>query len=330
MRRSIGVEWAIIMIGGPTHGGGGSMPKSLSRVAVFGGTGFLGREIVARLSALGVKTRVAARRPGSIPDTIGPSFRNLIEPVAVDIRDEASVSRALDGCDGAVNVVGLYRETATETFEAIHEHGASIVARRAAEHSGIPLVHISGIGADPASNSPYVRARANGETVVRQAYPAATILRPSALFGPNDGLITALSSQGRYSPIVPLFGRGSSRRQPEFVGDVAEAVGCTLSQPEAKARTYELGGPHIYTYRALLTLVLQQMGRRRLLLPVPFPIWTVIAALASHLPNPPITAAQVELLRKDNVVGRAMLTFDDLGIEPEYLDEILPLCIGEK
>lgn len=287
-------------------------------VTVFGGTGFLGREIVTGLARAGLDVRVAVRRPDLAPATA----------VAADVRDEASVKRAVEGVSAVVNAVGLYVERGDETFEAVHAQGAGTVAGHAAQAGVARVIHVSGIGADPRSGSSYVRSRAKGEALVREAFPGATILRPSVLFGPGDAMFGALAAIARRAPVIPLFGRGETRLQPVHVGDVAAAVVNSLDDPSAEGATYELGGPDIVTYRSLVDLVLKHLGKRRVLLPVPFPVWEVQASLLGVLPNPPLTRDQVTLMKDDNVVGPDALTLADLGIVPTPVEAILPAIIG--
>ena len=189
------------------------------------------------------------------------------------------------------------------------------------------LVHISGIGADPGSSSPYVRARATGERLVREAFPGATILRPSVMFGPND-FLERLAGLARVLPAMPLFGAGRVKLQPVYVNDVAEAVARALALPEAAGRLYELGGPRVYPYRALVELALDHTGRRRPLLPTPYLVWRALAALMAPLPRRPISRDQVTLMEKDNVVRPQALTFADLGITPTALEAVAPTYLG--
>jgi NADH dehydrogenase len=189
------------------------------------------------------------------------------------------------------------------------------------------LVHISGIGADSASDSPYVRARATGERLVRQAFPAATILRPSVMFGPGD-FLDRLAGLARVMPAIPLFGAGAVRLQPVYVNDVAAAVARALATPQAAGQLYELGGPRAYPYRALVQLVLDQTGRRRVLLPLPYLAWSALAAVLAPLPRRPISRDQIKLMQKDNVVSPGALTFADLGITPTDLETIAPSYLG--
>jgi NADH dehydrogenase len=297
------------------------------RVTVFGGSGFLGRRIVERLAADGAEVRVAVRHPERAAFLARFGRTGQITAVRADVWDAASVAPALAGADAVVNTVGHYVERGDASFEAIHGQGARHVAETAAAAGVRRLVHISGIGADPASDSPYVRARAVGERLVREAFPAATILRPSVMFGPND-FLERLAGIARVMPAIPLFGVGDVRLQPVYVDDVAAAVVKALATPEAAGQLYELGGPRVYTYEALVRLVLEQTGRRRLLLPVPYTVWHALAAVTAPLPRRPISRDQVKLMQKDNVVSPGALTFADLGITPSPLEAIAPTYLG--
>ena len=277
-----------------------------SCVTVFGGTGFLGRRIVDALLARDVTVRVAARHPARGE---GGTAADRRVPVQADLRDPHSVRAALDGADAAVNAVSLYVESRDATYQAIHVEGAGQLARAAAEAGLHRLVHISGIGSDASSTSAYIRARGEGEDAVRAGFPGATILRPSVMFGPDDAFLTTLIGLVRRMPVVPLFGDGSTRLQPVHVEDVAAAVAILLTASDPPAPTYELGGPEVLSYRALLELVMRHIDRRRPLLPVPFPVWNVLAAACRMLPSPPLTEGQVALMRQDNVADPGLPGF---------------------
>jgi len=292
------------------------------RVTVFGGTGFLGRRVVRRLAGEGWLVRVAARRP-MVP---AGADRRRVELAPADIRDEAAVAAALSGAAAAVNVVGLYVERGDATFQAVHVDGAARVAEEARKAGVQRLVHISGIGSDPASPSRYVAARGRGEAVVRTEFPAATLLRPSVLFGPDDAFLRNLAAITRL-PVVPLFGRGGTRLQPAYVDDVATAFARALAAPATAGQTYELGGGTIHTYREILERVLVHQGRWRPLLPVPFAAWHLLAALAERLAEPPLTRDQITLMAADHVVPPGAATFQDLGIEPASLADQLANCL---
>jgi NADH dehydrogenase len=296
-------------------------------IAVFGGSGFLGRRIVERLAADRALVRIAVRHPERAASLTRLGRTGQITTVHADVWDAGTVAPALAGAEAVVNTVGHYVERGAASFEAIHGQGARHVAEAAAAAGVRRLVHISGIGADPASDSPYVRARAAGERLVRAAFPAATILRPSVMFGPND-FLERLAGLARLMPVIPLFGSGQVRLQPVYAEDVAAAVVRALAKPEAAGQLYELGGPRVYTYEALVRLVLDQTGRRRLLLPLPYAVWHALAVLTAPLPNRPISRDQVRLMQKDNVVSPGALGFADLGISSTALEAIAPGYLG--
>lgn len=290
-----------------------------SLTTVFGGTGFLGRAIVRALLAEGGAVRVAVRRPEAVAGLFGDQAPGRIEAVGGDVREPEAVATAVAGAEAVVNAVGHYRERPDASFAAVHVWGAESVATAARRAGVARLVLISGIGADPASSSAYVRARAGGERVVREAFPAATILRPSVLFGPDDAFLGTLSKLIRSLPVIPLFGSGRRRLQPAHVGDVAAAVVRSLERPDAPGGVYELGGAAV-SYRRVIELLLHRQGRSRLLLPVPFGVWRLAASLLSPLPAAPVTHDQLALLARDNVVGARARGFSDLGIEPRSLE----------
>jgi uncharacterized protein YbjT (DUF2867 family) len=185
-------------------------------------------------------------------------------------------------------------------------------------------VHLSAIGADPRSTSAYARSKAAGEQAVRDAFPTATILRPSIVFGPEDDFFNRFAAMATVSPFLPLIGGGETRFQPVYVGDVADAVIRALDDPAAAGRTYELGGPKVYTFRGLMELMLAEIKRRRVFIDLPFGLATLQARVMSILPNPPLTPDQVEMLKRDNVVSSGALTLATLGVEPTAVEAILP------
>ncbi len=298
------------------------------RVTVFGGSGFLGRHIVKQLAAEGAEVRVAVRHPerASFLERYGGDGQ--IECVHAAVWDQSTVARAVKQSASVINCVGHYVEKGRATFDAVHGQGALHVARQAQQAGVERLIHISGLGADPTSNSPYVRARGIGEILVKKAFDGVTILRPGVLFGRGDSFLNTLAGMARKSPVLPLFGMGRTRLQPVFVGDVAQACVTALADPATAGKLYELGGPHAYTYKTLVQLVLKQVDRKTVLIPVPFFVWDALAALMAILPNPPLTREPVKLMRRDNLVGEKILTLDDLGIGAVAVEEILPSYIG--
>jgi uncharacterized protein YbjT (DUF2867 family) len=288
----------------------------MSTVCLFGGTGFLGRRLMQRLAAAGATLRIATR--SASPEA---------GAVRADVRDRPSVAAALAGADAVVNAVSAYVEKRDVTFESVHVHGARTLSEEAARAGVARLVLVSGIGADPQSRSPYIRARGRGELAVRQAFPRATLVRPSAMFGPGDALFAGLSDLVRILPAVPLIGGGYTRLQPVYVDDVADAVDRILERPDTAGQTFELAGPHTYTLRELIGLALRLMDKRRPLVPLPFALAEIQARLFELLPNPPLTTAQVDLLRSDNLASGLLPGFHDLAIAPKAVEDIVPTYI---
>jgi len=286
-------------------------------VTVFGGTGFLGRHVVRRLRACGFAVRVATRHRRRAEATF--AGETGIEPRHVDVCDGAAVGEALHGAFGAVNAVSLYIERGDETFDAIHVKAARQMAELARAAQVEKLVLVSGIGASTASPSLYVRKRGEGEQAVRAAFPGgAIVVRPAAMFGPDGGIIAAILDFMRKAPAFPLFGRGNTRLQPVAVGDVAEAIVRILSRREAAPNLYELAGPDVFTYEEFLRTVMREAGLRRLLVPVPFGAWHLLARVGEAvLPHPPFTKNQVELMEVDTVMSERLPGLRDLGIAPQ-------------
>jgi NADH dehydrogenase len=302
----------------------------MTTVSVFGGTGFLGRRLVQRLAAEGTTVRVAVRHADRARSVLRAAGLDRVTVFGADVRDQAAVATAVAGADAVVDAVSAYVETAGVTFEAVHERGAETLAREAAAAGVARFVLVSGIGADPESASPYIRARGRGERAVQQAFPGATIVRPSAMFGPGDALFGTLAHLARLLPVLPLIGDGHTRLQPVYVEDVAEAVARILADPGTAGRTYELAGPTVYTLRELFSIALRIMGRRRLIVPVPFAVAEVQARLFELLPNPPLTTGQVDLLKADNVASGTLPGLRELNIQPKAIEDIVPTYLGRS
>jgi NADH dehydrogenase len=291
---------------------------------VFGGSGFIGRYVVTNLARQGWMVRVAVRRPDEALFLKTAGVVGQVTPIATNVRDRASVVRAIDGADAVANLVGILHEGGRQRFQAIQADGARSIAEEAARAGVRHLVHISAIGADPNSNSSYARTKAEGEAAVRQAFPKATILRPSIVFGPEDGFFNRFAKLAQISPFLPLIGGGKTRFQPVYVGDVAEAVTKAIETPAAAGRTYELAGPKLYSFADLMRLMLHEIGRKRVLMPLPFPIASLMGSVLQCLPNPQLTADQVRLLKRDNVPSAGSAGLTDLGITPTSVEAILP------
>lgn len=286
---------------------------SIPIVTVFGGTGFLGRRIVRRLRGHGFAVRVASRRPDRAHSAFDPDDP-YIRPVVADVHDGPSVAAALEGVHAAVNAVSLYVERGAETFEAVHVTAAKRVAEQARLAKVERLVHVSGIGADAASPSLYIRRRGEGELAVRDAFEDAVLVRPAVMFGPDDAFLNVVLRLVRQLPVYPLFGRGETRLQPADVEDVAEAIVRALQRTGGPALTFECGGPRVYLYRDLVMAVADGAGRKVRRVPVPFGVWRTIARISQLLPKPPLTLNQVELMQIDSVAAPGMPGFAELGI----------------
>jgi NADH dehydrogenase len=300
-------------------------------ITVFGGSGFLGRHVVRALANRGYRIRVAVRRPELCGYLRPMGCVGQIHAVQANLRHPDSVAAAVRDADIAVNLVGILFERGRQRFDAVMTEGAAAVARAAAA-VGAPLVHVSAIGADAASPSHYARAKAAGEARVLAAQSAAAIVRPSIVFGPEDDFFNRFASLARIAPALPLPGGGHTSMQPVFAGDVAEAVArltdIAVDGGLKPGAIYEFGGPDVRTFKELMEFVLTTIQRRRLLLPVPYTLMTLQAALLQFLPKPPITPDQVELLKRDNVVSAAARhdgrTLEGLGIVPESMAAIVP------
>jgi len=300
----------------------------MTTVSVFGGTGFLGRRLVWRLAAEGASVRVAVRRPDRARSALPAAEFDRVKVFSADVRDQASVAAAVAGADAVVNAVSAYVEKSDVTFESVHGRGAGTVAREAAAAGVARLVHLSGIGADPLSASPYIGARGRGELVVQQAFPGATIVRPGAMFGSGDALFGTLANIARMLPVVPLIGGGRTRLQPVYVEDVGEAIVRMLADRGTAGRTYELAGPTVYTLRELVGFVQRLIGRPPSVVPVPFAVADILAGLLELLPRPPLTTNQVDLLKADNVASGTLPGFRELNIQPKAVEEIVPTYVG--
>src|SRR5450759_4413968 len=296
-------------------------------ITVYGGSGFLGRHVVRALAKRDYRIRVAVRRP-DLAFHLQPLGRvGQIHAVQANLRHAPSVEAAARDAQVLINLVGILSEGGRQRFDTIHGFGAEQVALAANAH-GARLVHVSAIGADENSPAPYARSKAAAERLVLSAQPAATILRPSILFGPEDKFFNRFAALARISPVLPLIGDGLTRFQPVFVGDVASAIADAVDGKLRAGTIYELGGPEVRTFKQLLEYVLATVERKRLLVPVPFFLAKLQAMALQFLPMPLLTPDQVEMLRIDNVVSEAAKadgrTLQGLGITPEPMAAIVP------
>lgn len=299
-------------------------------VTIYGGSGFVGRYIARRMAKEGWRVRVAVRRPNDAIFVKPYGVVGQVEPVLCNIRDDASVRAVMKGADAVVNCVGILNTSGKNTFGAVQTEGAARIARIAAEEGVANLVHISAIGADAQSDSDYSRTKGEGETAVLAAFPRAVILRPSIVFGPEDGFFNRFATMTRLGPVLPVVG-AKTKFQPVYVDDVALAAVMGV-KGEAAAGVYELGGPDVETFGGLMKKMLHVIRRRRLVVNVPFLAASIMGGVFDLLQavtlglfsNGLITRDQVRNLKRDNVVASGAKGFAELGITPTALDAVLP------
>ena len=297
-------------------------------VTVFGGTGFLGRQVVRALLKRGWRVRAAVRRPDLAGHLQPLGMVGWVQPVQANLRYRWSVDRAVTDADAVINLVAILRESGRQRFDAVHSFGARAVAEAARGANVNRVIHVSAIGADPGSPSAYARSKAAGEAAVLETRPDAVVFRPSIMFGSDDHFFNRFASLARVLPVFPVFGGGHTRFQPVFVGDVARAIVDAVEGQAKLGTVYELGGPEVKTFRQCLELMLHAIERRRLLVPVPWSLATALASVLQVLPKPLITVDQLRQLKIDNVVSEAAegerRTLAGLDIEPTSIEAILP------
>lgn len=298
-----------------------------SLVTIFGGSGFLGRYVTERFARQGCRIRIAVRHPHQALFLQPLGEVGQIDFVAANVRHQGSVMAAVRGAETVVNLVGILRQSGKQRFDAVQAHGAGLIARAARGAGAKRLVHVSAIGADPASPSAYGRSKAEGERLVRAAFPDAAILRPSLLFGAEDDFFNRFARLARLLPVMPLV-CGDSRFQPVYVGDVADGIAAAASRPDAMGRLYELGGPRVASFRELLLAIMKEIGVRRPLLALPLPLARLNAAFLGLLPHPPITLDQLRMLEQDTIVSDGADGLSALGIQPTPMEAILPAYLA--
>ena len=303
--------------------------SSATLIAIYGGSGFVGRHVVRALAKTGARMRIAVRRP-ELAGFLQPlGGVGQIIPVQANVRYPDSLLAAANGADAVINLVGILSPRGKQTFISVQDEGARHVAEAARAAGAKAFVHMSAIGADADSPSIYARTKAAGEAAVKEVIPDAVILRPSVVFGPEDEFFNRFAALARLSPALPLIGGGTTRFQPVFVGDVAKAVIAALTGKTQAGALYELGGPEILSMKEVMERVLAYTMRKRWLVPLPFPLAKLQGAILQLLPNPPLTLDQVRLLEKDNVVSEAAKrdhrTLEGLGIgDPVAVEAVVP------
>ncbi|WP_424134101.1 complex I NDUFA9 subunit family protein [Roseomonas chloroacetimidivorans] len=294
------------------------------RIAVvFGGTGFIGRYVVKRLAHQDYVVRVVTRSPEAARSLMTQGQVGQIVPYGAQSLNDAELARAVSGAGIVVNLIGILSERRQGDFTRIHGALPGRMARACAGAGVAHFVHISAIGADPASPSLYARSKAEGEAAVREAFPRAVILRPSIVFGQEDSFFNRFAGMARLMPVLPVIG-GNTRFQPVYVGDVADAALAVLDHPEAAGRTYDLAGPRAASFRALMEYMLEVIGRRRRIVEVPEGMANFLASLTGWMPSPPITRDQIRQLKIDNLPAPGAPGLRELGVEPTAMETILP------
>jgi uncharacterized protein YbjT (DUF2867 family) len=295
---------------------------AMSCATVFGGTGFVGRRVVRQLRESGTRVRIVSRHQGQAED-------DGIEQIAADVHDERSVAAAVAGADGVVNALSLYVQHGSDTFHSVHVEAAGKIARAAKQAEIRRFVHISGIGADAASPSPYIRSRGEGEAAVQTAFPGAVIVRPAVMFAADDAFLVTILRLLRSLPVYPVFGDGRTRLQPVYADDVAAAIARILRQSQKPYPVYELAGPRVYSYEELLRTIARIAGLRPVLMRVPFALWDVLAGLAEMLPQSPLSRNQVELMQIDTTASENLPGFRALGISTRSLEDELETILRQ-
>ena len=297
--------------------------RAMGCVTVFGGTGFLGRRVVHHLCEFGATVRIASRHPGQADG-------DNVKQIRADAHDERSVEAAIAGANGVLNAISLYVEHGSDTFHSVHVEAAARIARVARRVGVKRLVHISGIGADPASPSPYIRSRGEGEAAVQTAFPGVIVIRPAVMFAQDDSFLTTILKLLRTLPAYPIFGNGRTRLQPAYADDVATATAQVLRQSKKPYPIYELAGPRVYSYEELVRTIARRAGLQPVLMRTPFALWDAFAGLAQILPNPPLTRNQVELMRIDTTASDNSSGFRELGISPRSLEGELEAMLKQS
>lgn len=301
-------------------------------VTIFGGSGFVGRHLVQALAQKGYRIRVACRRPELAGHLQPMGNVGQIQAVQANLRYRWSVDQAVQGADIVINLVGILYESGGQRFNSVQDSGARSVAE-AARAAGARLIHMSAIGANADSDSSYARSKALGEAAVLETLPKSVIFRPSIMFGPEDEFFNKFAAMARLFPALPLIGGGTTRFQPVYVCDVAEAIGRAVDGDARPGTIFELGGPVVMTFRQCLEKILEITGRKRMLLNVPFPLARLQARLLQLLPRPLLTVDQVKLLESDNIVSENALaekrTFEAFGMSPKSASAILPTYLWQ-
>lgn len=292
-------------------------------VTVVGGSGFLGRYVVKHLAEAGFTVRVLCRHPSGALFLKPSGFVGQIVLDYADLCRPQTIKGKLNYSEAVINLAGILYESGKQTFSRLHAQGAEKLAQEAREAGVKRFIHISALGADKATNSTYARTKLAGEEAVRNVYPGAVIIRPGVMFGAEDNFFNQFARMSTYSPALPAIGGGATKLQPVYVDDVAHAIVACLKR-ESAGKTYELGGPKVYSFKELLEYLGEVTGHKRRLLPIPFPVARLIGSAAQILPKPILTSDQVRLLQQDNIVKPDALGFSALGMKATPVESVVP------
>ena len=300
------------------------MTQKSPAITVFGGTGFLGRAIIPLLVAEGYQIRVPSRNIGQANALKVMGSIGQIVPVPINWQNPDQWARIMDGSSAVINLLGILFQNHRQRFDVIHHQIPAQLAKAVAKVGVSRFVHVSAIGADPKSASAYGQSKGLGEQAVLENFPAATILRPSVVFGPDDDFFNRFGAMMLNAPMLPLIGGGQTLFQPVYVGDVARAVQAVLHDAASQGQIYYLGGPEQWSFEQILQYLLENTGHHRALVTLPWGVANFLAAIFEKLPNPPLTRDQILLLRQDNIVPPGVKTLADLGIPPTAIEAIVP------
>jgi uncharacterized protein YbjT (DUF2867 family) len=298
--------------------------KFQGKAVVFGGSGFIGRYVVRELAAAGWQIQSVSRNPENAAFLKAFGAEGQIETAGAVITNKAAVAKIVADASLVVNLVAILSETRNQKFEDLHFVGAKIIAEAAAEANVQQLVHFSSIGVSETSKARYAATKARGESAVLKAFPTASIIRPSVVFGAEDQFFNRFAEMAKFAPALPLVGGGNSLFQPVFAGDLARAVVAISNDEAARGKIFELGGPEAASFKSLLQRMLKMINKKRILMPLPFPLAHLMASVMEFIPGKPLTRDQVEMLKSDNVVAQNALAFKDLGLEATLIDDVVP------
>jgi NADH dehydrogenase len=298
-------------------------------ICIFGGSGFLGKNIIQELARAGYRIKIATRIPESAYELKTYGTVGQIVACQCNYNDSKSIDKIISGCDGVINLVGILFEKGKNNFKRAHIDIPAVIAQSCKDHDVEKFIHVSALGIN-SSVSKYAKSKLEGEKVIKDIFPNVTFLRPSVIFGAGDSFFNMFAKLSAFLPALPLIGGGKTKFQPVYVGDVAEAAIKILmrSDDEYEARTYHLGGPDVVSFKEIYEILLKETNRERKLLNIPWPIARIQGTILGLLPKPPLTLDQVRSLKKDNIVKEGERGFDDLGISPTAMETILPLYLA--